>query len=46
MKMDCKSFTLLIETLVQQGDIASAQSAQSGHGGRPTLVYRLAGQGG
>jgi predicted ArsR family transcriptional regulator len=42
MKMDSKSFGMLIETLIQQGDVEITQSAQSGHGGRPTLAYRLA----
>jgi hypothetical protein len=46
MKMDSKSFTVLIETLIQQGDVEIAQTSQSGHGGRPTLAYRLAGRGG
>ena len=46
MKMDSKTFTVLVETLAEQGDISIVQSPQSGRGGRPTLAYRLTGQGG
>ena len=46
MKMDSKTFTVLVETLAEQGDISIVQSSQSGRGGRPTLAYRLTGQGG
>ena len=44
MKMDARSFQELVTTLVEQGDVAIVQSPQSGHGGRPTLAYRLTGQ--
>ena len=46
MKMDARSFNELVTTLAEQGDLAIVQSPQSGHGGRPTLAYRLTGQGG
>jgi len=46
MKMDARSFQELVSTLLQQGDIAIEQSPQVGHGGRPTLEYRLTEQAG
>ncbi len=46
MKMDSKTFTVLVETLAEQGDISIVHSPQSNHGGRPRLSYRLNGQGG
>jgi len=46
MKMDARSFQELVSTLLQRGDIAIANSPQAGHGGRPTLEYRLTEQAG
>ena len=46
MKLDAQAFQKIVQTLVQQGDIAIVHSPQVGHGGRPTLEYRLTEQGG
>jgi len=46
MKMDARNFQELVTTLLQRGDIAIVNSPQVGHGGRPTLEYRLTEQAG
>jgi hypothetical protein len=42
MKMSAREFRDLVETLRQRGDIEVTETPQSGHGGRPTITYRLA----
>jgi len=41
MKTDSKTFTVLIETLVQQGDVEIVMGSTAG---RPSRMYRLLGE--
>ncbi|QNN25116.1 DUF3987 domain-containing protein [Planctomycetales bacterium ZRK34] len=41
MKMDAKTFTVLVETLIQQGDVEIVTGSTAG---RPTRAYRLVGE--
>lgn len=46
MKVDARDFQAIITTLLQSGDVTIMQSAQVGHGGRPSLEYSLTEQAG
>lgn len=41
MKVDSKSLREIVSTLIERGDVVAEQSPQTGHGGRPILIYRL-----